>query len=424
MSTITDSLQRTLSRTPSTLPATARPAAPAQRSVQWPVLAAGIVIAAALSVAVGAQFGPRKLAILALGFGLGIALFHSRFGFTSGWRALVAVRQGRGVRAHSLLLAGAATIYAPVLAHGTGFGGVKTTASAGVIGVALVVGAIMFGAGMQIGGSCASGTLFAVGSGQTSIMLTLGGFVIGSTIAAQHIMFWRQLPKHPSISLAHTGLGYGGGWLITMGILAVVVAGSLLWQRHRNPPPIGPVPTSSGLLRVLRGSWPLAVGAVVLAALDGLLLATSGKPWGVTSAFATWGSKIVGAFGANPSGWAYWQGAEGKSLHGSVLADTTSLTDFGIMVGALIASAVAGGFMLHKRIPVKLGIGAVLGGILMGYGARLAGGCNIGAYLSGIASFSLSGWIWGVLALIGTWLGLQARPLFGLGNPKPTDSVC
>ena len=60
----------------------------------------------------------------------------------------------------------------------------------------------------------------------------------------------------------------------------------------------------------------------------------------------------------------------------------------------------------------------------MGYGARLAYGCNIGAYFGGIASFSLHGWVWGVVAILGTAVGLKARPLFGMGNPKPTDSVC
>ena len=83
-----------------------------------------------------------------------------------------------------------------------------------------------------------------------------------------------------------------------------------------------------------------------------------------------------------------------------------------------------GAFVLHKRIPWKLALGAVLGGIAMGYGARLAGGCNIGAYFSGIASFSLHGWIWAVVALGGTWVGLRLRPLFGLTNPKPADSLC
>ncbi|OJY40487.1 MAG: hypothetical protein BGP03_14565 [Pseudonocardia sp. 73-21] len=66
----------------------------------------------------------------------------------------------------------------------------------------------------------------------------------------------------------------------------------------------------------------------------------------------------------------------------------------------------------------------VLGGILMGVGARLAGGCTIGAYLAGIASGSLSGWVRGAVALAGTWVGLRGRRLFGLANPTPQAAVC
>ena len=52
----------------------------------------------------------------------------------------------------------------------------------------------------------------------------------------------------------------------------------------------------------------------------------------------------------------------------------------------------------------------------MGYGARLAFGCNIGAFFSGVASTSLHGWLWIVCALGGTWAGVYLRPLFGLRN--------
>jgi uncharacterized membrane protein YedE/YeeE len=111
-------------------------------------------------------------------------------------------------------------------------------------------------------------------------------------------------------------------------------------------------------------------------------------------------------------------------LAGSVLADKTSLTDIGIMIGAAVAAALGGTWALHRGVPWRTAVAAVLGGVLMGIGARLAGGCNIGAYLAGIASGSLHGWIWGACALLGTWAGLKARPLFGLGNPKPGDGVC
>jgi hypothetical protein len=176
---------------------------------------------------------------------------------------------------------------------------------------------------------------------------------------------------------------------------------------------------------VFRGAWPLWVGALALAVLNLGVLLVKGSPWGVTSAFALWGAKASAALGvADPASWDYFAGDKAASLQESVLADSTSLTNFGIIVGALIASALAGAFSLHRRVPARLAVGAIVGGVLMGYGARLAYGCNIGAYLGGISSLSLHGWVWGVMAILGTWIGLRARPLFGLSRPKPTDGVC
>ena len=61
------------------------------------------------------------------------------------------------------------------------------------------------------------------------------------------------------------------------------------------------------------------------------------------------------------------------------------------------------------RVPIRALMMAVLGGLLMGYGARLAFGCNIGALFSGIASGSLHGWLWMAAALAGTALGVPLR---------------
>ena len=88
--------------------------------------------------------------------------------------------------------------------------------------------------------------------------------------------------------------------------------------------------------------------------------------------------------------------------------------DIGIIVGALLAAALAGRFAPTWRVPAKSAVAAVVGGLLLGYGARLAYGCNIGAYFSGIASGSLHGWVWMVAAFAGNVLGTQLRPLFGL----------
>lgn len=90
------------------------------------------------------------------------------------------------------------------------------------------------------------------------------------------------------------------------------------------------------------------------------------------------------------------------------------------MIGAAVAAAAAGAWKIHSSIPWRTAVAAILGGIMMGAGARMAGGCNIG----GISTGSLHGWLWGVFALGGTWIGLKLWPLFGLSNPVPTDSIC
>jgi hypothetical protein len=86
--------------------------------------------------------------------------------------------------------------------------------------------------------------------------------------------------------------------------------------------------------------------------------------------------------------------------------------DFGIIAGAMLAAALAGKFAPSLDIPLRSVLAAVIGGLLLGYGARIAYGCNIGAYFSGIASGSLHGWLWAVFAFAGNMVGVKLRPYF------------
>ena len=399
------------------------PAVPAPPP-QPAVVGLGVLVAAGLAIAVGIVAGPVLVLALALGLGLGVALFHSRFGFTSAWRQLVAVGQGAALRAHMLMLAVAAVLFAIILSSGLALGG-DPQPQLGPIGVALFAGAFLFGVGMQIGGSCASGTLFTVGSGQLAIVYTLVGFVGGSVLATMTWSFWTEtLTRGPVVDLAAL-FGYPGALALSLAAMAVVVAATYLLGRRRTPPPVEQPPSDRGAHRILRGSWPLWVGALVLAGLNAATLVVTGSPWGITSAFALWGARALEAVGVDPSTWAYWSSpANAAQLARPVLADRTSVMDFGIMAGALVAAGLGGVFRLHRHIPRRTIVGAVIGGVLMGYGARIAGGCNIGAYFSGIASFSLHGWLWGLTALLGTFVGLALRPVFRLPVPKPGDARC
>ncbi|MXG89068.1 YeeE/YedE family protein [Nocardioides flavescens] len=391
---------------------------------QVPVVLAGVGSALALGGFLFTTKGEVPGLLFVIGLALGLVLFHSRFGFTSAWRQLVAVRQGKALRAHMLMLAAACILFAPILATQVSFRDVPVTPSLAPISWGLFVGATIFGVGMQLGGSCASGTLFAIGSGQSAIVITLTGFVAGATLGAYHLPWWNSLPAHDPVSLTQWG-GYPGALAISLTVMAAITALTYVIGRRGSVPPVEQPPVARGAGRVVRGSWPLWVGALLLAGLNALTLVVSGGAWGITFAFALWGSKLLELVGVDVLGWGFWQDPGNLAkFEAGIFVEKTSVMDLGIIVGALIASAMAGQWVLHRRIPARLALGAVIGGVLMGYGARLAYGCNIGSYFGGIASFSLHGWLWGVMAVVGTVGGLALRPLFGLTNPRPTDSVC
>ena len=374
------------------------------------------------------RYGVDRALLFATGLGLGVTLYHARFGFTSAWRQLVGVGQGRGLQAHTLALGTAAVLFAPILAGGIGLFGVETAGYVAPITLGLFVGSVLFGIGMQLGGACASGTLYATGAGHTPVFITLAAFIVGSVLGIRTVQWWQPggaagLVLSEPVSLADTRFGYPGGVALTLALLGGIAALAEVVRRRRQPPPIAPIPSARGAARVLRGSWPLWTGALVLAGLNALVLATSGRPWGVTGAFRLWGSKLVGSLGlSDPATWPAWQ--DNPAIHASILTDNTSVTNIGIILGALVAAGAAGTFTLRRRTPRNVVAAHSVGGVAMGYGASIAFGCNIGAYFSGIASLSVHGWIWGLMALGGTWIGLRLRPLFGLTNPRPTDSVC
>ena len=124
------------------------------------------------------------------------------------------------------------------------------------------------------------------------------------------------------------------------------------------------------------------------------------------------------AVGGDPGSWAYWSsGYPAQSLNSSTLADTTSVMDFGIILGALLAAALAGKFAPAMKLTRIRVLTAVAGGLLLGYGARLGFGCNIGALVGGITSGSLHGWLWMVAGFCGAIAGVHLRIWLKVDKP-------
>ena len=369
------------------------------------VMGAGVVALAGLLGAVAVQPGVtwRLPALVLTGVAIGAVLLRTTFGFAGAFRGVVERGDASGFQAHAVMLAVATALMFPLLAMGQVFG-VPMAGGSTPVGVGFAVGALLFGAGMQVGGGCASGTLFSLGGGNARLIGTLFGFVVGSALGAWHMGFWWSLPSLPAAT-AQGLVGFGPAALLQLGVL-----GALFVVARRFSP-------AGSSVRAL------VMGGVALAVLNALVLLLSGKPWGETSAFALWGSKWAVALGIDAHHWAYWQRPGfNTQLDRTVLLDTTSVMDGAILIGAALAAAWTRVFRPSWGGGVGPWAGALLGGVAMGYGARLSNGCNIGAYFSAIAAGNLSGWAWMGLALVGSLIGVWLRPVFRLGRAAPT--VC
>jgi len=356
----------------------------------------------------------RQAALFLVGGLLGTALYHGSFGFTGGWRRMVVERRGRGVRAQMLMIGVAAVVMIPLLSAGN-LGGQPLVGALAPVGVSVLVGASMFGLGMQLGGGCGSGTLFTVGGGSSRMLVTLIFFIVGALIGTAHLPWWLELPSYGTIDLGRQ-LGTGTAILATFAALGVVALLTLLIERRAHGDiEHEPAPSRPGWSWILYGPWPLVGAGLLLALLNIATLLLAGHPWSVTFGFGLWGAKIAQAVGVPVESWAFWNWPGPQSaLQSSVLADVTSVMNFGIILGAALAASLSGKFAPKANIPLGSFLAAVVGGLLMGYGARLSFGCNIGALFSGIASGSLHGWLWFAAAFVGSLVGIWARPIFGL----------
>jgi uncharacterized membrane protein YedE/YeeE len=376
--------------------------------------AAGLAIAGG-AVLLGRAVGARQAAIFLIGVAAGVTLYHAAFGFTTAWRVFVADRRGAGLRAQMAMLALACTAFVPILASGQPIMGQIPRGALAPVGVALLAGAFLFGVGMQLGGGCASGTLYAVGGGHARMLVTLAAFVAGSLIGTAHAPWWDRTPALPPVSLVALA-GPAGALALSLAACGLMAALTVILERRRHGRLLSPLAAPGGAGgRWLTGPWPLMWGAVGLALVNVATLIVAGRPWGITSAFALWGAKIAAALGVDVASWPYWSTpARAASLTAPVIADATSVMNAGIVLGALSAAALAGRFQPGWRTSPRSLAAALIGGLCLGYGARLASGCNIGAYFSGVASASLHGYVWFLAALGGTAAGTRLRPLFGL----------
>ena len=330
------------------------------------------------------------MGLLLVAAALGVLFLTTNFGFTGAFRAWMTRRDGSGLAAGIAVAMVAALVIIPVVALSPGYSGFEAP-----IGLPLIGGAMLFGAGMQWGNGCGSGTLYTAGGGSRRMWVVLPFFCIGGLFGSLALPAAVALPALHEVVFPRI-LGPWIGLAVTLALAAALIA--LVVGR-------GPRPDTDRLKA--------AAGIGALAAVAFLL---SGQPWGVTTGLTLWGAKVAAALGfdvAHTTFWS-WDGPR-QALAGSILAQDSSLMDIGMILGATIAAARMNTFRGQPRPPLRGFVGAAIGGLAMGFGARLSFGCNIGAMVGGIASGSLHGFIWFFAVLPGCWVGIRLRPRFGLG---------
>ena len=167
--------------------------------------------------------------------------------------------------------------------------------------------------------------------------------------------------------------------------------------------------------RLLKEPLTYVAGAMLLSVFQIVHLAVLGSGWGVSTTLGVWGGKILQTFGVQVSSWAGYASAKMQTeLSTGFFQDVGSLRNLGIIVGAFVATLYASQFKIKKIKAMRQVVAAILGGLLMGYGSRIAGGCNIGALFTGISSLSVSGWVFGLFLLGGAFIGSKLLNRFFL----------
>ena len=141
---------------------------------------------------------PASAALILGGFGLGVAFLKAEFSYTASWRRFLTRGEAGGLLGGLIVIAVCALAVVPVAALSPKFGGAIAP-----LGPSLVVGAFVFGIGMQLANGCGSGTLYTVGGGSGRMLIALLFFIVGSVFGSL------SLPAFLALRRRRSGAGVG-----------------------------------------------------------------------------------------------------------------------------------------------------------------------------------------------------------------------
>jgi uncharacterized membrane protein YedE/YeeE len=279
----------------------------------------------------------------------------------------------------------------------------------GPVSWVLALGAMVFGIGMTVSGSCISAHLYRLGEGSPTATLALIGAVAGFALGfvSWNSLYLGAVQEAPVIWLPHL-LGYAGSLAVQLAVLLLL---ALLLMRHAATS--AESAPRSFVEAVFRRRWPAYAGGILIGALATVAYLRVG-PLGVTAELGSWSRTAADGLGLLPK---RLEGLDALAGCATALKETV-LSRNGAFVGGLIVGAFAAALAASQFKPRLPTFGdaarGLVGGVLLGWGAMVSLGCTVGVLLSGIFAGAVSGWIFAIFCFAGVWLSsLAARRLFG-----------
>lgn len=150
--------------------------------------------------------------------------------------------------------------------------------------------------------------------------------------------------------------------------------------------------------------WDTSKGMIALGILSAVYFGIFGGVWAVTGEMTRWGGEFLELFGKDLSTYSYYVK---QNLSGTPLTRTDGLMLIGMFIGALVAAL--GANKIKFRLPASRirVFQAIVGGLLSGFGARLAFGCNLANFFTGLPYFSLHTWVFTIFMILGIYVGVK-----------------
>ncbi len=394
-----------------------------------------------------------------LGLFMGYVMQRSFFGFSG---ASIKTAKGNPTLTYAILVMfGVTSILVATIAAAGEANFIKAiTHGAKAIGLGTILGALIFGFGMVLAGTSASGSLVNLSNGgiKTGIILVFILLGAGPGQLTQGVMLDNlgtggniySLPSYlgnttnvPPGSESLNAWGLFAAvlltlcFLLTIGVIACLVSRKIRnknnWNqkdlakkmnetpdnyyrwlikngfKHENDGTITPDATTFRYFyfKLFGSKLSYWAGTIIFGFFLLICLLINGRGWGVSLSFVRifdW------TFNIDPS----IDCLDGQIVGGvSILNDEITWRNIGLVVGGFVFMLSSGRFQLisdwsnFKNYNTYVGYGiAALGGLFLGFGARMADGANAGQLATGIITFSLSSWVFAIFTTSGVALAI------------------